>query len=139
MPDFLSEVLTWPNNYGYYVAVKTAYQAHLPPSMFFTDSQPSDGWTKADKKLYMAYQILQDETCPHCGNPIWLCKSSERNLGFKVKINTCYSKLESDKWQDNSRNNLKAGQYISVSPTMYNGESIPSGLRAQFMKEQAED
>lgn len=35
--------------------------------------------------------MLQDETCPKCGQPIWLCRSSSNNVQFRVESDTCFA------------------------------------------------
>lgn len=35
--------------------------------------------------------MLQDETCPKCGQPIWLCRSDSNNVAFKVQSDTCFA------------------------------------------------
>lgn len=35
--------------------------------------------------------MLQDEICPQCGHPIWLCRSSSNVIHFKPKQATCYA------------------------------------------------
>lgn len=51
--------------------------------------QPTDPWTPYDFKLIEAYQILQDELCPKCGHPIWLCRSSSNRVEFKAQAAYC--------------------------------------------------
>lgn len=51
--------------------------------------QPSAEWVPFDFKLLEAYQILQDETCPKCGHPIWLCRSDSNRVDFKVRSAVC--------------------------------------------------
>lgn len=63
--------------------------------------QPSDPWTPFDFMLLEAFQILQDETCTDCGNPIWICRNEfASNVGFKVKTSKCYGRAELEKWQE---------------------------------------
>jgi len=53
--------------------------------------QPGDPWTPYDFKILEAYQILQDEICSMCGNPVWVCRSSSNHVAFKVRETTCYA------------------------------------------------
>jgi len=63
--------------------------------------QPTDAWTPFDFMLVEAMQMLEDETCAECGNPVWVCRNEEAsNVGFKVKITKCYGKAELDKWRE---------------------------------------
>ncbi|MGK3946948.1 hypothetical protein ABK046_52350, partial [Streptomyces caeruleatus] len=51
--------------------------------------------------LVEALQILEDETCAECGNPIWVCRNDEApNVGFKIKMTRCYAKAELDRWRE---------------------------------------
>jgi hypothetical protein len=63
--------------------------------------QPSDPWVEFDFMLLEAYQMLQEETCNECGNPIWICRNEDANwIGFKVKTSKCFAKAEIEKWQE---------------------------------------
>jgi hypothetical protein len=63
--------------------------------------QPSDPWVNFDFLLLEAYQMLQEETCNECGNPIWICRNEDaHNVGFKIKITKCFAKAELEQWQD---------------------------------------
>lgn len=53
-------------------------------------------WTARDRALLEAYQIIEDETCPECQNPIWLCTSGDPNIGFKVHKHVCQGKYALD-------------------------------------------
>jgi hypothetical protein len=86
-------------------------------------------------------QILEDETCKECGNPIWICRNDgAQNVGFKVKTATCYAKLNLDKWQDDESKKKsskpKFGQYPYVVAYTYDNSEMPS--RAQFYREVAQ-
>jgi len=93
--------------------------------------QPSDPWVPFDFKLLEAYQILQDETCNECGNPICICRNEEAsNVGFKVKIATCFAKAELDKWkekEEKKKSNKSAyGQYPYTVAYTYDDSPMPS-------------
>lgn len=137
MPDFLAEALTWPKNYNYAIAIETAINLHLPPSMMIIEKkQLSDGWSKVDKKLAMAWTVLQKETCKECGQPLWICRSSDKNLYFSVQKGLCYAKAEIDKWQDKSSNKLRDGEYPYVVPKTH-GDKMPT--RKQYYDELMEE
>lgn len=51
--------------------------------------QPTESWTEYDFKLLEAYQRLQDETCPKCGHPVWLCRSTSNHVEFRVREAYC--------------------------------------------------
>jgi len=131
MPDFLAEVLTWPKNHYLAIAVQTAVEMGLPPTLFVLDEKKTGvEWSAADKKLAMAWTILQRETCKQCGQPLWICRSSERDMQFKVNTDICYASAELAKWQDSKRaKSMKKGEYAYIIPFMANGQQFPSRLK----------
>lgn len=52
-------------------------------------SQPTDPWKGVDFALLTALQIIEQETCGDCGNPIWHCDSRDRDLNMRVKSRVC--------------------------------------------------
>jgi hypothetical protein len=93
--------------------------------------QPDEPWTAFDFLLVEAFQILQDETCSECGNPIWICRNEDaQSVGFKVRTSVCYAKLELEKWQEKEQksNNKKKkyGQSPYVVPYTYDDSPFPS-------------
>jgi hypothetical protein len=138
MPDFLAEVLTWPSNYYNAVAVETAYKMGLPPTSLITNKQPSEGWSKEDKKLAMAWTILNREACQKCGQPLWICRSSEKNLLFKVKKDVCYASAELEKYQNKKpAPKLRPGEYTYAVPEMLDGSPLPT--RRDYLSDLNED
>lgn len=140
MPDFLAEALTWPKNYTSMLAVQTAMDMKLPPTLMLLDKkQPTDPWTQQDKKLAVAWTILNKETCKECGNPLWICRSENKYLGFKVQKAHCYAKAELQKWEGSAAGkNLKPGDYPYVVPKMYDKEmSLPT--RSEYIEQLIED
>lgn len=49
-------------------------------------------WDKRDRNLLEAYQIIEDERCGECGNPVWLCRSDDSNITFKIEKDICFAK-----------------------------------------------
>jgi len=93
--------------------------------------QPSDPWTPFDFKLLEAYQILQDETCSQCGNPIWVCRNENAsNVGFKVKTAKCFATAELERWQEREekkKSKKKAyGEYPYTVAYTYDDSDFPS-------------
>lgn len=93
--------------------------------------QPNTDWTDFDFLLLEAYQMLQDETCSQCGNPIWICHNEEANhVGFKVKTSKCFADAELEKWrekQEKSKNKKKDyGTRPYVVPYTYDDSDMPS-------------
>lgn len=44
-----------------------------------------------DFKLLEAYQTLQDEICPQCGQPVWLCRNPDDSISWSVEDSVCYA------------------------------------------------
>lgn len=65
--------------------------------------QPTDPWNQYDFKLLEAYQILLDETCSQCGNPVWLCHSDSPNVSFKAYETVCHATKERMRREDSKR------------------------------------
>jgi hypothetical protein len=78
--------------------------------LILTHKQPSDGWSNVDKKLAVAFQILDDETCPDCGIPIWIGHNDAEDIVFEIKSRVCYScaQVENDRdKRENKKNKRK--------------------------------
>lgn len=113
MPPFLADVLTWPGNRQYVTYIVAARSYSIPPTvLLLRDRQPSDGWSQVDKKLAVALQILEDETCSDCGIPVWLGHSDDKDIQFEVKSRVCYSCAEIEKDQEE-----KPGRKSKRKPT----------------------
>lgn len=127
MPGFLAEVLTWPKNYYNAVAVETAVNMGIPPTSLLSDKQPSESWSRADKKLAVAWTLLQRETCSRCGQPIWICRSSDKNVSFKMKRDVCYATAEFDRNKDKKQyKDPKPGEYFFTVPYTIDDSPLPS-------------
>lgn len=138
MRDFLAEVLTWPSNYYTAIAVETAVNMGLRPTTFIGDGDPRGEWSREDKKLAMAHTILQHETCQKCGQPLWICRSSNNQLLFKTKKGMCYASAEHEKSAEGRQNqNLKKGQYLFTVPYMLDDSPFPS--RREYLQGLSED
>ncbi len=110
MPRFLADVLTWPGNRFYITCIKAARDFSIPPTvLILKDKQPSDGWSAIDKKLVIAFQILEDETCPDCGTPVWIGHSEDNSVVFDVKSRICYAcaEIETQREKESKRKNHK--------------------------------
>jgi hypothetical protein len=78
----------------------------VPPTvLILKDKQPSDGWSEVDKKLAVAFQILEDETCNDCGVPVWLGHNDDEHVVFDIKSRICYScaTIESEQEREQNR------------------------------------
>lgn len=57
------------------------------------DGAPSTGgWDKRDRNLLEAYQLLEDERCSECGNPVWICRSENPDITFRIEKSVCHAK-----------------------------------------------
>lgn len=104
--------------------------------VFYT--QPNEEWSDLDFKLTEAYQILQDETCPQCGNPIWLCRSTDNRVEWSVNKSVCYASKTVDESEWRASNPKKTpsksdrerwGTSKYATPRlmpMYDGEDMPT-------------
>lgn len=94
-----------------------------------------------DFLLVEAMQILEDETCPECGSPIWVCRNEfASNIGFKVRTSICYARAELERWQEQEEKKKSSKKDYGVSPYTvpytYDGSAMPS--RMQFYKDFSE-
>ena len=143
MPDFLAEVLTWPENYGAALAIETALNLNMPPTDFISFTNDSGGkWSGLDKKLAVAFTIMGKELCPNCGSPTWICRNSDNNIDFSVRKGTCHGKAALDKNQAQATKRgvkPKPGEFQYVVPMQVNGQEIPKGTRAQYYQDESEN
>ena len=108
-------------------------------------TQPTKKWNNWDFALIEAFQILDDEVCKQCGNPVWLCRSNSNKFEFRVKEEVCYAsrKLEQvkdgkkktkDRAPKSDRDNF--GKYYYAVPALYPFEdTMPTS--ADFIAEKA--
>jgi hypothetical protein len=99
--------------------------------------QPSDGWTEFDKKLAVAFQILEDETCSDCGVPIWLAHSDDKDIIFEVKSRVCYScaAVEAAQEKKSRRKPAKGLKRFLTTRTRDDTPHLPS--RRKYLERQA--
>ena len=84
-----------------------------------------------DFKLLEAYQQLQDEICPSCGQPVWLCRSTSQNIAWSVHETTCqYTKaVEEKKWRlDHKKGSPKKEDRAGWGRILYATPQVPSYL-----------
>lgn len=65
--------------------------------------QPTADWVPFDFHLLEAYQMLQDELCPKCGHPVWLCRSTSNNVEFQVREAYCNADRALREYEDNRK------------------------------------
>lgn len=133
MPGFLADVLSRAKNFGMMQSIEAALDLRMPPTaLIYKDRQPSDDWDDVDKKLAVAAHILKKQTCPKCGQPLWICRSDDANLDFVVRTAVCYSTkaLETARNKRQKSNqkgkDLKPGEFEYVEPVMLFDKKMPT-------------
>ena len=99
--------------------------------------QPTDPWESYDFKLLEAFQILQDETCSMCGQPIWICRSTSSNVRIMVRKTQCNVTAELERKQETdekAKRKLKPGEYYYTAVETYDKGFLPT--RSAFYAEQ---
>lgn len=72
--------------------IRLAIENQMRPSaVLYREPDPYTGWTDLDYSFVQAYQVIKDEQCPKCGNPVWLCRSTDSNIDWSVDSVTCYA------------------------------------------------
>jgi hypothetical protein len=62
-----------------------------------------------------AMTIMEAEKCRKCGNPVWLCHTTNNAVDFEVEKNTCYGDAELQDYEKNNQNApLEVGEYLTV-------------------------
>lgn len=115
------------------VKLRAAIENKIRPSAMLFHEQPDLPWTKFDFLLLEAYQILQDETCGMCGNPIWICRNEyATSVGFKIKSAKCFAKAELDRHQERESKKKnkpkKHGEQEYVLAYAYEGGDMPTRM-----------
>lgn len=86
--------------------------------------------------------MLQDEICPQCGHPVWLCRNTSDTIEWTAKSDVCYaSKVRDERsWRDsNKKKTPKAedrkswGRYTYTVPRV--PEWAPEGTELPTRKE----
>lgn len=80
-----------PENQYLIPKIKAARGANIRPTSMIFYEQPTDPWVPFDFLLLEAFQRLEDEICPKCGHPVWLCRSTSADIDWQVKTDTCYA------------------------------------------------
>ena len=62
-----------------------------PTAVLYREPDPYSDWTDLDYSFVQAYQVIMDELCPKCGNPAWLCRSTDSNIDWNIDTITCYA------------------------------------------------
>lgn len=67
-------------------------------------------WDQWDRLLLEAYQILDDERCPKCGYPVYLCHSTDNDLDFILEDDACGVSAEVERKNAEIQKKNKGGQ-----------------------------
>lgn len=98
-------------------------------------TQPNEPWESVDFSLLVALQILEEETCGQCGQPLWLCRSGDKDLYFKVEKSTCYAtkrlrEKEFEMMDKKDKTNISAKERKAWGVSYYPVPSlVPNGNR----------
>jgi hypothetical protein len=123
MPDFLADLLTRPGAGDLCLALKTARlwggnrrpMDYIAPGLIPTfDPQRL---AKLNRNLEMAWQLLEDESCPNCGVPSWLGHSTLSDIDFHVTTTTCYGCMAEADYKSTHKD-LPDGAVIHVQAVM---------------------
>jgi len=88
-----------------------------PTAALLEESDPTQGWTPHDYRLQEAVYILNKEVCKTCGNPVWLCHSTNNAIDFEVLTGACYAKAELEDFETGpAAQKLSAGEYLYAVP-----------------------
>lgn len=113
--------------------IKAAINGKMRPTAYILrPKNPFGNWSKQDYDFSEAFQRLQDEVCPECGNAMWLCRSGNNNLEFKVMTDVCRSEAAKNSKAEGKRK-LKPGEFKYTVPKMRFDQPLPS--REDYFKE----
>lgn len=116
--------------------IKAAMRAGMRPGAHIVrPKDPYGSWSGMDYVVAEAFQRLEDETCPECGNPMWVCRSRSNDITFPVYTDTCRvekAKQEAAKDRRGKERTLKPGEFRYVVPKMRG--SAPMVTREDYLK-----
>jgi hypothetical protein len=107
--------------------------------MFKWNFAKDNGLTYLDELFITAYEFLQNETCPECGEPVWVCHNDSNDIQFKGRETICYKtrariqyKEERTKVPKKSRDKQAGITYLVR--TVFESGKLPR--RKRYYKEQ---
>jgi len=142
-PRFSGPTLSLSKNAPYHVAIRTAVEHHVPPTVYLPcygrhgrtvlvwndegyyefDEMPQDYRTPLDRAIEVGWQFYQDAICPKCGVPWWYGRSTDSRVQFEVEEDMCYSCFEADT-KRNKQKETKPGITDRVVPVGVYYEAI---------------
>lgn len=113
--------------------IKSALSLGLRPSAHILSlKKPASDWSNGDHKVAVAYSRLEAEICQHCQNPIWICRTTDERVLFKVESYRCFGDAELEKARKKrsekkgDKGNLKPGEHEYVRAYTYDGSPLPT-------------
>jgi hypothetical protein len=78
--------------------------------------------------LATALTMLEEETCTHCGTPVWLGHSTEYEIAFEVKSTICYgcAELEKDREARKGKRTVRGVSYYVKPHSVWEEGELPS-------------
>lgn len=135
-------MLASPEHHYIVPKIKAAITAGIKPTSMIFHTQPDEDWVRFDFMLLEAYQSLQDETCPKCGHPIWLCRSQSADIYFDVQDDYCQAdralkehEAKSNKSKPSASEKKAFGQFFYTVPKTVPGAELPT--REQYYADKA--
>lgn len=114
--------------------IRASITASIRPTSLLLHTQPSAPWTKHDFLLLEAYQIIQDEACPSCGLPVWICRNEDNDIQFSVRRATCFAtrarELEDERY--GPENKKPAGELLIPEPRVESGKALAEFRRPYY-------
>ena len=93
-------------------------------------------WDKMDRVIMLAYQTLQEERCPRCGSPIWLCDNDDQSLDVRIRRRTCYASDEIEAYRERYKDD---GDLGGLQHEFYSRNGTPLQMyRELYTKQVAE-
>lgn len=93
-------MLADPQNQHLIRKIKAALEVKIRPCAMIFREQPDTPWEDFDFVLVEAYQMLISETCPSCGQYIWVCRSGSTNVRFNVNSSVCYGERALEEYKN---------------------------------------
>lgn len=120
--------------------IRAALKAKVSPSAMILEEPDAYEWRPwIDYRLVEALQVLEEETCSQCGNPLWLCHSSSPNVDVEIGYDSCIVAeavtKHNDKESKKKRSKNKGQVYGRIIP-IREGVALPT--REEYYKELSE-
>ena len=125
-------LLTGEHGFRWMTQIKSALNLGLRPSAHVLRlKKPRSNWSDADHSVAEAYQRLDDETCPQCGHPVWICRSGNNMLDLTPQWDVC----RVTKSIQGSKRDAKPGEFAYIIPKMRGNR--PMVTREDYYDERA--